>query len=323
MLPAHSRYVIVGAGIHGLSTAWHLARELRAPRPRRRRRHPRPRQDRRRRRRVRDRVRRHPQQLLPAGDARADGALGSGLGVGPRGVRLPPRRVTCRSRRRRCTRTSRRSSPSSRRSATRRCSSRASATAAPTCWTCSTTGRRRGITAILHEKKGGYANNVRSLRGLAAKAEVRGRPDRAGGPRHRRAHRRRRGHRGRDRPGRGAAAISSSSRPARGSATCGRCWTCPARSRSRGRDGTVHEAGRCGPTGPCRRGRWRWTRRSSPTTGARFPPVLHVDSSAPLYDDTTGDLITDRMWGIYYKPDFYFGGVQGGTSPYVVDRPRR
>ena len=30
MLPTHSRYVVVGAGIHGLSTAWHLARELRA-----------------------------------------------------------------------------------------------------------------------------------------------------------------------------------------------------------------------------------------------------------------------------------------------------
>ena len=30
MVPAHSRYVIVGAGIHGLSTAWHLAGELRS-----------------------------------------------------------------------------------------------------------------------------------------------------------------------------------------------------------------------------------------------------------------------------------------------------
>src|SRR6266566_4655122 len=28
-IPAHSKYVIVGAGIHGLSTGWHLARELR------------------------------------------------------------------------------------------------------------------------------------------------------------------------------------------------------------------------------------------------------------------------------------------------------
>jgi methylglutamate dehydrogenase subunit A len=31
-----------------------------------------------------------------------------------------------------------------------------------------------GITAILHERKGGYANNVRSLAGLAAKAQAEG-----------------------------------------------------------------------------------------------------------------------------------------------------
>src|ERR1700740_621562 len=29
-IPASSRYVIVGAGVHGLSTAWHLARELKS-----------------------------------------------------------------------------------------------------------------------------------------------------------------------------------------------------------------------------------------------------------------------------------------------------
>jgi len=29
-LPTHSKYVIVGAGIHGLSTAYHLALELKA-----------------------------------------------------------------------------------------------------------------------------------------------------------------------------------------------------------------------------------------------------------------------------------------------------
>src|SRR5947207_6086673 len=29
-LPSRSRYVVVGAGIHGLSTAYHLAKELRA-----------------------------------------------------------------------------------------------------------------------------------------------------------------------------------------------------------------------------------------------------------------------------------------------------
>jgi methylglutamate dehydrogenase subunit A len=51
------------------------------------------------------------------------------------------------------------------------------------------------------------------------------------------------------------------------------------------------------------------------------PPVMHVDSTAPLLDDVTGELITDRMWGIYYKPDFNFGGVQGGAAPFVVDQP--
>ena len=30
MIPSHSRYVVIGAGVHGLSTSWHLARELRA-----------------------------------------------------------------------------------------------------------------------------------------------------------------------------------------------------------------------------------------------------------------------------------------------------
>jgi glycine/D-amino acid oxidase-like deaminating enzyme len=29
-LPPHTRYLIIGAGIHGLSTAWHLAQELKA-----------------------------------------------------------------------------------------------------------------------------------------------------------------------------------------------------------------------------------------------------------------------------------------------------
>ena len=31
--------------------------------------------------------------------------------------------------------------------------------------------------------------------------------------------------------------------------------------------------------------------------------------------------MTDELWGIYYKPDFNFGGVQGGAMPWTVDRP--
>lgn len=50
-------------------------------------------------------------------------------------------------------------------------------------------------------------------------------------------------------------------------------------------------------------------------------PVVHVDSDAPLYDDVDGSLITEDMWGVYYKADFHFGGVQGGAAPVPVSRP--
>jgi glycine/D-amino acid oxidase-like deaminating enzyme len=46
------------------------------------------------------------------------------------------------------------------------------------------------------------------------------------------------------------------------------------------------------------------------------PPVIHLDTDAPLYTDE-GELVTDGLWGIYYKRDRH--GVQGGASPLVVD----
>lgn len=54
------------------------------------------------------------------------------------------------------------------------------------------------------------------------------------------------------------------------------------------------------------------------TNEGKMPPVIHVDSDAPLYSDVDGSLITDQMWGIYYKPDFHFGGIQGGAAPFKV-----
>jgi glycine/D-amino acid oxidase-like deaminating enzyme len=56
------------------------------------------------------------------------------------------------------------------------------------------------------------------------------------------------------------------------------------------------------------------------TNDGHMPPVIHVDTDAPLYSDDDGRLITDKMWGIYYKPDFHFGGVQGGAAPFIVDK---
>ena len=57
------------------------------------------------------------------------------------------------------------------------------------------------------------------------------------------------------------------------------------------------------------------------TDEGKMPPVIHVDSDAHLFSDVDGSLITDKMWGIYYKPDFNFKGVQGGAIPYKINKP--
>ena len=56
------------------------------------------------------------------------------------------------------------------------------------------------------------------------------------------------------------------------------------------------------------------------TNDGDVPPVIHVDTDAPLHAEG-GELVTDEMWGIYYKPDWHFDGVQGGASPYKVPTP--
>lgn len=57
------------------------------------------------------------------------------------------------------------------------------------------------------------------------------------------------------------------------------------------------------------------------TNDGRAAPVIHVDTDAPLYSDVDNSLITDKMWGIYYKPDLHFDGIQGGAAPFMVDKP--
>ncbi len=58
------------------------------------------------------------------------------------------------------------------------------------------------------------------------------------------------------------------------------------------------------------------------TADGRSSAVIHVDSDQPLRDDD-GRLITDRPWGIYFKPDR--SSIQGGAAPirlgheYTVD----
>jgi glycine/D-amino acid oxidase-like deaminating enzyme len=46
-----------------------------------------------------------------------------------------------------------------------------------------------------------------------------------------------------------------------------------------------------------------------------MPPVIHLDTDAPLRTDD-GKLITEDLWGIYFKQDRH--GIQGGASPLTV-----
>ena len=48
------------------------------------------------------------------------------------------------------------------------------------------------------------------------------------------------------------------------------------------------------------------------TSSGQLSPVLHVDSDQPLYDQHDR-LITDLPWGVYFKPDR--GSIQGGAAP--------
>ena len=57
------------------------------------------------------------------------------------------------------------------------------------------------------------------------------------------------------------------------------------------------------------------------TNEGEMPPVIHVDTDAPLVSDVDASVITEEMWGIYYKPDWHFGGIQGGAAPYKVNTP--
>jgi len=173
--------------------------------------------------------------------------------------------------------------------------------------------RAEGITNVLHEHRGGYANNRASLRGLADKAEAEGvrvvtgvrvvELDLDGG-----AVRAVRTDHGTVRCDRLVVAVGPWIRD---------LWQMldlPATIDVREPDGGLRSDVDM----------WSYLLLQEGTLGVdpglftdssgAMPPVMHVDSDAPLLDED-GRLVTDQMWGIYYKPDFSFGGVQGGSMP--------
>ena len=178
----------------------------------------------------------------------------------------------------------------------------------------------QGITSVLHEQKGGYANNTRAMYGLAGKAEAEG------------------------------------VRIITGVAVKGFQISGGAISTVETDRGDIKTDCVVVAAGPWVRSFWQmldmpntisikatdgevhtdipmWTYLSlqegtlgvdpdfQKTADGNAPPVIHVDTDVPLLSDVDGSQITDDPWGIYYKPDFHFGGIQGGAMPYVVETP--
>lgn len=179
-----------------------------------------------------------------------------------------------------------------------------------------------GVTTVLHEKKGGYANNMASMHGLAKKAEEAGvrifENVTVTGFDY----------------GHTSDAICAVETD-QGRIECdyvvigagpwvGKFWDMlelPKTVSVKGADNVVRD------DVPM----WRYWQLEEgvldvetdflATNDGKLPPVVHIDTDAPLYSQKTGKLISDQLWGVYYKPDLHFGGVQGGAMPYKIDTP--
>ena len=178
----------------------------------------------------------------------------------------------------------------------------------------------KGITSVLHEKKGGYAFNKDSIKGIESKANANGVNV----------------HKGVTvqgfKRGSNSKAVTGVVTD-KGTIDCDQVvigagpwardfWNMlelPKKTYVKGKDGKSHEVD-------------MWTywflqegvlgvdANYLRTNEGKQPPVIHVDTDAPLYSDQSGELLTDKLWGIYYKPDIEGLGVQGGTSPYIVEK---
>ena len=178
----------------------------------------------------------------------------------------------------------------------------------------------KGITSILHEKRGGYANNTKSIYGLAKKAEdlgvriltgveVKGLISENGSD-----------------------AVSKIETD-HGIMTCSHViigvgpWVrdlwqmlnLPKKIDVKDLEGIVHKDIDMWRFWQLEEGVLQVEPEMLLMNDGKPPPVIHVDTDAPLISDVDGSVITDHLWGIYYKPDWHFGGIQGGAAPYKVE----
>ncbi len=180
----------------------------------------------------------------------------------------------------------------------------------------------KGVTSVLHEKKGGYANNTSAIYGLAQKAEDAGVRILTGATV--------KGFK----TANGSKAITAVETDL-GSIQCDQVvvgvgpwlrdiWDMlelPKTISIKDDNGKMHEEFPMWEYWFLTEGVLRLNPSTQRTNDGNMPPVLHVDTDAPLYSDVDQSLITDKIWGIYYKPDFHFQGIQGGSSPYKVKIP--
>jgi glycine/D-amino acid oxidase-like deaminating enzyme len=173
------------------------------------------------------------------------------------------------------------------------------------------------VTSILHEKRGGYAHNTQALYRLADKAEAEG---------------------VRILTGVKVVGIVSNGNVSGVETTKGtlKCdylivgagpWAnvfwemldMPGSIPVKGLDGKVHPDIRMWTYWSLQEGTLGVQPAYGMANNGKMPPVIHVDSDAPLYSSEDNSLITNEMWGIYYKPDFHFRGIQGGSAPNRVE----
>jgi methylglutamate dehydrogenase subunit A len=173
--------------------------------------------------------------------------------------------------------------------------------------------KARGLTRCLHEHQGGFAWNAPAMFGIAAKAEAEGVRILSG------------------------VEVTAFDMAADGSVTSVQTnrgpievehvvigagpWSknmwkmldLPLKIDVLGRDGQVHEDRDMWTFWRLAEGEVRVNPEEYVTADGKVPPVIHVDSTEPLVSDKTGQLITDELWGIYFKRDKR--GIQGGAVP--------
>jgi len=182
--------------------------------------------------------------------------------------------------------------------------------------------RAQNITSVLHEKRGGYANNTKSMYGLAKKVEDLGVRILTGV----------------EVTGFHSESGSSAVQKVetnKGAIGCDHVvvaagpWVrdfwymldLPKQIDVKDLDGNVHKNIDTWRFWQLEEGVLEVDPEMQKTNDGGAAPVIHVDSDAPLLSDEDGSLITDKLWGIYYKPDWHFSGIQGGAAPYKVETP--